>query len=294
MKEDLEARENTFKRQKVEIDEKKQALQRLKEEGARRRMEMDERKKREAAAAAKAEEPLETATSMDVDEGTNTVPGESRFSEFDRTVKVKWRRKGPGELMDKAGLVDLFSRFGDVDECVVVGGSSDKEKEKKYMSALLVFRNIAHAYAAVHRDRKALEREDDEWGLFRDVVWASGKEPDLTFTKPAKSQSSGTHTSKQEPDISKPAPDDDEDKFPTSSTSYKPASKSAPSFGSFKGSSFEKSTASDSPSLAEDMDYESITLMRMKARAAEKRKAEQQRLTEELLRKEAEEEKARE
>ncbi|KAK6512138.1 hypothetical protein TWF481_001029 [Arthrobotrys musiformis] len=294
MKEELEARENSFKRQKTDADEKKREFERLKEEGARRRMEMDERKKREAAIEADEEEEEEAAKmEVDQDDGQDAAAGESKFSELDRTLKVKWRRKGAGEMMDKAGLVDLFSRFGKIDECVVVSGNS--EKEKRYSSALLIFHNIAHAYAAVHRDKKALEEEDDEWGIFRDVVWAAGKEPDLTFKRPSKP----IDTKKEAPPApSKPqsnpkeAKDDGEDKFPTFSKSYKPASKPAPSF-SFKASSFKKPTTSTaSSSRADELDFESVTLMRMKAKAAERRQAEQQKLAEELLKREAEEEKA--
>ncbi|RVD86529.1 uncharacterized protein DFL_004800 [Arthrobotrys flagrans] len=294
MKEELEARENSFKRQKTDADEKKRELERLKEEGTRRRKEMDERKKREAAM----EEEEEKAVEMEVDQDDDqeVLVGESKFSELDRTLKVKWRRKGAGEMMDKAGLIDLFSRFGKIDECVVVSGSA--EKEKKYASALLIFHNIAHAYAAVHRDKKALEEEDDEWGIFRDVVWASGKEPDLMFKKsskptetkkeapPPKLQNNDSRSNPQE------AKDDEQDKFPTFSKSYKPTLKSTPSF-SFKASSFRKPTTSTgSSSRADEMDFESVTLMRMKAKAAERRQAEQQKLTEELLKREAEEEKA--
>ncbi|EPS39212.1 hypothetical protein H072_6991 [Dactylellina haptotyla CBS 200.50] len=291
MKEELEARENSFKRQKTEVDEKKREFEMLKQEGAKRRMEMDERKKKEAAAIA-----AEESAAMEVDQDDEPqVVGESKFTELDRTVKIKWRRKGAGELMDRAGLIDLFSRFGAIDECVVVGGSG--EKEKKYTSALVIFRNIAHAYAAVHRDKKALELEDDEWGLFRDVVWASGKEPDLEFTKPPKSKRRERTLPSKEPDIlpssipNERRKADEEDKFPTSAESYKPASKPPPSF-SFKASSFKKPTSSETPTASADSDYESITLMRMKARAAEKRKAEQERLAQELLQREAEEEKA--
>ncbi|KAF3163630.1 hypothetical protein TWF751_010077 [Orbilia oligospora] len=299
MKEELEARENSFKRQKTEVDEKKREFERLKEEGVRRRKEMDERKKREAAAEEEEEE--EDAAKMEIDQDDDNqevVVGESKFSELDRTLKVKWRRKGAGEMMDRAGLIDIFGRFGKIDECVVVSGSA--EKEKKYASALLIFHNIAHAYAAVHRDKKALEEEDDEWGIFRDVVWASGKEPDLTFKKSSKT---AEKQKEAPPPPSKPqgkeaqsnpegTKDDKQDKFPTFSKSYKPTSKSTPSF-SFKASSFKKPTTStDSSSRADEMDFESVTLMRMKAKAAERRQAEQQKLTEELLKREAEEEKA--
>ncbi|KAK6526845.1 hypothetical protein TWF281_010041 [Arthrobotrys megalospora] len=292
MKEELEARENSFKRQKTDADEKKREFERLKEEGARRRMEMDERKKREAAAE---EDEAPAEMEVDQDDDQEVVVGESKFSELDRTLKVKWRRKGVGEMMDKAGLVDLFSRFGKIDECVVVSGSG--EKEKKYASALLIFHNIAHAYAAVNRDKKALEEEDDEWGIFRDVVWASGKEPDLTFKKPSKPTATRKEAPPSQPQgdgsqsTSKGIKADGQDRFPTHSKDYKPTSKSAPSF-SFKASSFKKPTASaELSSRADEMDFESVTLMRMKAKAAERRKAEQQRLTEELLKREAEEEK---
>ncbi|EWC48577.1 hypothetical protein DRE_01799 [Drechslerella stenobrocha 248] len=275
MKEDLEARENSFKRQKTDADEQKNNLERLKEEGARR-----------PAAAAEEEEQMDT---VDTNVNARTPTGESKFSELDRTVKLKWRRKNGGELIDKASLVDLFSRFGDIDECVVVGSGKDREKEKKYASALLVFRNVVGAYDAVHRDTKALEAEDDEWGLFRDVVWASGKEPDLTFTTTAtEAVSSPSTVGVDEPGNSKGSSSGD--RFPSPSTGYKPTSKSAPSFGSFKASSFKKPAAAAEPSsLAEDMDYEATMLMRMKALATAKRREEQQKLTEELLQEEAKE-----
>ncbi|KAF3930529.1 hypothetical protein ABW19_dt0202023 [Dactylella cylindrospora] len=292
MKEELEARESNAKRVKVELDEKKREFERLKEEGARRRMEMDERKKREAAAAEEGEAAMEVDDKKEEEEEEVTVVGESKFTGMDRTVRIKWRRKGAGELMDRAGLIDLFSRFGKIDECVVASKSGDKEK--KYASALLIFHNIAHAYAAVHRDKKALEQEDDEWRIFRDVAWATGQEPDLTFAKPSRAKAKEEPPTPKSPSNgsqSKPSQrktESNEDSFPATS-GYKPAAKSAPSFGSFKASSFKKPPSTESRSLAEDMDYESVTLMRMKARAAERRKVEQEKLAAEILRKEAEE-----
>lgn len=281
MKEELEARENTAKRVKTELDEKKREFERLKEEGARRRMEMDEKKKK----AAEEEEREEMERNMEdvaVDDEV-AVAGTSKYTELDRTVTVKWRRKGVGEMMDRDGVMDLFGRFGPIEECVLRSGS--KDKEKKYGTALLIFRSIVHAHAAVNMDRKALENEDDEWSIFRDTTWTSGKEPDLTFTKAAKPKPKPEEESLRD---KKPSANPN-DKFPSTST-YKPPG-NAPTFNSFKTPSTTKAATEESTSMADDDDYEAATLMKMKA-MAKKRKEEREKQKAEASRREAEGDKA--
>lgn len=263
MQEDLESREKNAKRTKTDVDDAEEAFRRqmvkLQEEGARLR-----RKREEAlrAAAKDAEDEGEDG------EETPVATGASRFSELDRTLRVRWKRHG-NEGLTAEELGTLFSRFGRVQDVVVPPPSVPKagEKEKKLKTALVVFENIVSAHAAVH---DALGRGGDAFRVFKDIAWASGKEPDISHgdvSKPESSSSSKPQSSSSSK--SKPPPP-----LSSSSSSSKPTTgwtPPPPTQPKGKAPSFSFSTSKTLP-VAQSTDYESITLMRM--RAAEKARIE--------------------
>lgn len=272
MQEELESRERGAKRARADGEDAeerfRQQLEKLRAEGAELR-----RKREEAvrAAAAEEEEEKEDESMIDGDgekEGGESN-GKSRFSEIDRTLRVRWKRKG-NQHIDEQHLRDVFSKYGAIQDCVVP--PTKPEKEKKLKSALVVFTSIVAAHAAIH----------DTLDLaFKDLVWASGKEPDISHHHHHPTPGPPTSSS---PKPKRQTPEDSPKPFtpatPTTATARDPKLNRVPSFASFagtpRGSPFNKSAVAQSP------DYESITLMRM--RAAEKAKIEAR------IRKEEEEE----
>jgi len=271
MQEELESRERGAKRARADGEDAeerfRQQLEKLRAEGAELR-----RKREEAmrAAAAEEEEEKEDEPMINGDrekEGGESN-GKSRFSEIDRTLRVRWKRKG-NQHIDEQHLRSVFSKYGAIQDCVVP--LTKPEKEKKLKSALIVFTSIVAAHAAIH----------DTLDLaFKDLVWASGKEPDISHNHhptPGPPTSSSPKPKRQTPEDS---PKPSTPAKPTTATTRDPKLNRVPSFASFagtpRGSPFNKSAVAQSP------DYESITLMRM--RAAEKAKIEAR------IRKEEEEE----
>ncbi|TGZ83259.1 DnaJ-domain-containing protein [Ascodesmis nigricans] len=269
MQADLESRENRTKRAKVDPEgEFAAAFSRLKEEGARLRQ------KREEALRAAAKEAEEQAAKEAEEAGKEEIPA-SRFTELDRTVTVKWRRKGDGETLDESALRKLFERFGKIQDVVIRKGGG----EKKLRNGLIVFESIVGAHAAV---RDALNGVNPAFKPFKVVSWAAGKEPDISGIRLDDHGVQG-----KDPPINPTPPSADGKELPKSPRrAWEPpsasndGSKKVPSFGSFNlpksgslGSQFSKSQMAQSP------DYESITLMRM-------RDAEKRRLEEEIRRQE--------
>ena len=259
MQADLECRENKAKRARVDMDDEearfRAQLAKLQEEGEKLRH------KREAALRAAA---------TDTEQQQEEKPSErdiesprSQFSELDRTISVRWRRRGGGERLDENALRSLFGRFGKIQDIIYKDGG----KDKKYQNGLIIFESIVGAHSAVH---SFLDSPDDCFKAFKTVKWAAGKEPglgkDLVSPSPTP-ESSRAKSSSETPPTSRPTA-----WVPPPATRHDNP-KRVPSFASFPSAaatsqhpSFSKSEAAMSP------DYESITLMRM--REAEKRKLE--------------------
>ena len=126
MQEDLENREGKAKRTKVEYEDEEERfraqLAKLQEEGAKLRQ-----KREEALRAVAKEAEEQQQQQQDEQSGRVKKVPTSRFSELDRTVSVRWRRKGEGENIDDFVLRDLFQRYGKIQECVVRKGGEDKK-----------------------------------------------------------------------------------------------------------------------------------------------------------------------
>ncbi|RPB00891.1 DnaJ-domain-containing protein [Choiromyces venosus 120613-1] len=279
MQEELESRERGAKKARVDGEDAeerfRQQLEKLRAEGAELR-----RKREEAMRAAAAEEEKEKEKEDEVmvdrdgngkkeDGGSN---GESRFSEIDRTLRVRWKRKG-NDHINESHLRRTFSKYGAIQDCVVP--PTKPEKEKKLKSALIVFTSIVAAHAAIH---------DTLDPALKDLVWASGKEPDISHhhyqpTPPPPASTTSTSSSPNPKDFPKPS-------TPAKTTARDHKFNKAPSFASFAGTPRSSSSPFNKNSVAQSPDYESITLMRM--RAAEKARIEAR------IRKEEEEEDAAE
>lgn len=188
MKEDLERRERAgvdLKRKRNEelneAERRELEIQRLAEDGKRRRKERQERLERErqeeeASFMEPAAEPESTQTS---------APGET--SEIEKTIKVRFRREGDATSWDKEKLTQMFSKYGKVDSAVLgkdkkVRLSGDKHKKVLAM-VFIVYTRIDHAHAAVLDGKKDYPQLDS-------VNWA-GKEPEIkspntfTFSNPS-------------------------------------------------------------------------------------------------------------
>ncbi|KAF8252325.1 DnaJ-domain-containing protein [Wilcoxina mikolae CBS 423.85] len=261
MQEDLENRESKAKRTKVETEDEEERfraqLAKLQEEGAKLRHKREEALR---TAAKEQEEQQEVPRDRDIKSPT------SRFSELDRTITVRWRRKGEGERFDEGALRNLFGRFGKIQDCI----SKSSGKDKRYQNGLIVFESIVGAHSAV---RTFIDSKDDLFKAFKTVTWAAGKEPELTkdfalpLSEPESYPSSQAQSPVKAPSTPRPAA------WTPRLPSPKGGLKRVPSFASFssaaatpKHSPFSKSEAAQSP------DYESITLMRL--REAEKRRLE--------------------
>ncbi|KAI5847145.1 hypothetical protein DFP73DRAFT_622551 [Morchella snyderi] len=251
MKEDLESRERGAKRVREEVDDAEAAFERvlakLREEGA------ELRRRREEALRAAAREAEEE------EEEEEAGGGPTRFTELDRTLKVRWRRRGSeegegGEEMTAQRIEALFRRFGEIQDVVVVVPPPAREgakEKKKFRTALVVFVSIVAAHAAVCEAAAAA----GGLAVFRDVTWAGGKEPDLTRETTAEAAKAEEARRRAE------------------------VPKAKARFASFGGGG----GAAGGAAAAQGTDYESITLMRMRA-------AEKARIEAEIRRQDEEEE----
>lgn len=182
MKEELERREResasfgaSLKRKRAadmnEAEKREQEIQRLAEDGKRRRMELQERKEKarreeEAAAAAATAEPVKSPAPK---------PGDS--AELDRTIKIRFHREGETMTWDKDAIRSRFDKYGKIDSIIMGKDKKLKlegEKHRKLVAtAFVVYLRMDHAHAAV------CDAKEDH-PLLDSVTWVNG-EPDLSF-----------------------------------------------------------------------------------------------------------------
>jgi DnaJ family protein C protein 17 len=179
MKEELERRERqsadfgaSLKRKRAadmsEAEKREQEIQRLAEDGKRRRMELQARreqarKEQEGAAAELVKSPEPRAPR----------PGES--AELDRTIKVRFHREGDMATWDKDTIRRMFDKYGKVDSIIMGKDKKLKlegERHRKLVATVfIVYGRLDHAHAAVS-DAKSDHPSLDS------VAWQNG-EPDL-------------------------------------------------------------------------------------------------------------------
>jgi DnaJ family protein C protein 17 len=178
MKEDLERREREgfsgVKRKRGEMTEaeKRDAeIQRLAEDGKRRRKEYEEKLQRQR----QEEEASFMETPSAEPETVKPPQAAGQSAEIDRTVRVRFQREGDTLTWDKETISSMFTKFGKIDSLVM--GKDKKvrlsgEKHRKTTATVfIVFTRIDHAYTAVTDART-------HYPQLESVTWAS-KEPDL-------------------------------------------------------------------------------------------------------------------
>ncbi|KIW01369.1 uncharacterized protein PV09_07137 [Verruconis gallopava] len=303
MMEDLERRESgALKRKREEMDAEEKLereLKRLQEDGRRRRMEREEALRKEMQKNADIEESLPEAAAGS--ERTASTGG-SNVPELQRTVKVRWRREGAGETLDKAQVTELFSQFGAVESALIMKDRKvrvgDSKKKQLMGNAMVMFSSIVGAHAAVADAKKNLGHD---WAVIESVEWAEGREPDIGLPE-SRPKSSQSPTGEQE-NVTRPATETPQrprhearrafpglDSAPTTpSTGMKPSTsgdgdgglRKVPSFASFKSSSFNTPLNSPFSKSVNSPSLEEITMIRLK-------NAEKKRLEEKIRREEAE------
>ncbi|TFY53260.1 hypothetical protein EVJ58_g9547 [Rhodofomes roseus] len=267
--EELEARERAFKKVRVEKQQEERARwmenERIMEEGRRLKEEREKELRRREEEALRAER--ERA-------GEDEPP---ELGDLDTTIRLKYQLSSHPMLTTPASLVALLSPFGPVDEASMklILKPSPPKKPKRGI-ALVPFKQISGAFAAVCASGRA------ESGLADvEVGWAEDKEPELIGWLKRKGQLgadggvSATKDAQRKQDADQPpAP---AGANPLSTSTAPPDKESGTSFSSFP-STFPSFDAPATPStkLAETgLDYESLTLMRM-------RQAERARLEREI------------
>ncbi|KAF9935322.1 DnaJ (Hsp40), sub C, member 17 [Mortierella alpina] len=274
MKEDLENRENAFKKQQE--DEKAASLrmhyemERLKQENIKKRAEREAELLRqadqlqEAVAAAK-----QTARNGKYHAPTCT----QETTSLDTTLRLKWKKKK--HAFESEGLVDIFKNYGTIDSCL----------SKNQGSALVSFKTITGAYAAM----KAYENEDKALEVFT-ITWAGGVEPNMVSSlRASESSASGATTAAMN---TNPEPSATKSQFNPPTPAFNVSTRATPSFSTpaFGGSGTSFGSfpvhipsfgAPPSFNVATPVvdDYEAATLARMRSKDSERK-----RLAEEMLR----------
>ncbi|KAK1058669.1 hypothetical protein LTR74_013221 [Friedmanniomyces endolithicus] len=187
MREDLERREGAVggKRKREEEEEQgfEREVRRLAEDGRRRRMEREAMVRREAEMKAE-EECSETVAS--VKGGGGDLRESAGPTDLDRSVTLRFPASAASQL-DRDTLIRLWERFGPIEVCVLREKKLKKDGEKHrlpYLTAVLVYKSIVGAHAAIC-DISKLQRTDPEtWSIFEAVGWAAGIESEY-LPKPA-------------------------------------------------------------------------------------------------------------
>lgn len=299
MREDLEARERAgategatqgVKRSWVDDDaeEKLQReIERIAEDGRRRRREADEKRKKEVDEAQKKVQEEEEEARKAADRSSQRVDRtkDAVVPELERAVKVRWAREGRGLELDIERLAVLFEPFGKVENTFMLKDKrqrvGEKKEKKTFATGVIVYVSIVSAHAAVIDSEKKLRQhagQDGEWGLIESVFWASGNQPELGTQAAEPAPAKPTTSSQTSNGVPKPS-----FKFPGLNSAPPPSGK-APSFGSFASASAAASapkTSSFNPSPGTPS-LQEVTMMNLKNAQREKeRKALEEELTRE-------------
>lgn len=263
-------------------------IERIAQDGRRRRKEAQEKLQRELDEEQKVIEREEEEKRKAADRSSQRVDRsqETNVSELERSVKVRWVREGRGVELEAEGLRGLFAPFGTVEAIVVLKDKRKKLEGKKgkvtLATGMIVFTSIVSAHAAVLDGEKKIRSADGDWAIIDSVSWASGDGPDLGAAAGSVSKEQDSCPSTSTPDTSKP-PAVPAFNFPGLKSA--PNSGKTPSFGSFgsAAASMKPSASSFNASArpAGMPSFQDEVLMKMKAAQREK---ERKALEEELAR----------
>ncbi|KAI0659170.1 DnaJ domain-containing protein [Cubamyces menziesii] len=277
--EELEERERAFKKARTETEAQKKERwrenERIMEEGRRLREEREKELERRERERQELEKKTQTGS-----------PGlePPSLGALDTTVRVKYTLSSHPSLTTVESIAALLAPFGSVDDSsIVLSLKPSPPKKPKRGTALVPFKQIVGAFAAVC----ASGRPENGLGDI-EVDWAEGKEPELIgWLK--KMGKLGTGSGSAQAESTRPTATPAQQAPP--SADYKPAASgvqahSSTDFSSFPSTFPDLDNLPKAPSATTDvpgLDYESLTLMRM-------RQAERERLEREIREREAQEE----
>jgi DnaJ family protein C protein 17 len=272
-------------------EEKLREIERIAEDGRRRRKEAEERLKREAEAEERRLQQEQEEARRAADRSSQRVDrsqeGGTNVPELERAVKVRWVREGRGLDLDQGRLVSLFKSFGKVENTFMLKDKrqrvGDKREKKTVATGVVVFASIVSAHAAVldseKKRRQSAGQADNDWTLIESVSWASGNQPDLVDAEnrsasPISTPDETPSAHKAVPPVGPSKPSFDFSKLKSATASGGPGKVpgKAPSFASFSSAAgSSKSTPSDaSPNGRSTPSFQEITLMRLKNAQREK------------------------
>ncbi|EIW55739.1 DnaJ-domain-containing protein [Trametes versicolor FP-101664 SS1] len=277
--EELEERERAFKKARTETEAQKKERwrenERIMEEGRRLRedrekeLQKKEREREELGQSARSE--LEPPS----------------LGPLDTTIRVKYTLTSHPSLTSAASISALLTPFGALDESsIVLSLKPAPPKKPKRGTALVPFKQIVGAFGAVGASGRA------ENGLADiEVDWAEGKEPELIgWLKKMGKLGGGSSGSSNQPPTANSGTKAATAQTPLSSD-YKATNSphtQAPStsaFASFPSTFPDFNVIPQAPTASTDVpgiDYESMTLLRM-------RQAERERIEREIREQEAQE-----
>ncbi|KAF2873501.1 hypothetical protein BDV95DRAFT_567139 [Massariosphaeria phaeospora] len=193
MKEDLERRERdgvSTKRKRAddmsEAERREMEIQRLAEDGKRRRKEHQQRMEQQRQE--------EEASFMELSPEPETkpqAPAPGQTAEIDRTIKLRFQREGEAMAWDKEKVTKMFEKYGKIDS--VVMGKDKKtrlsgEKHRKVVAMVfIVYTRLDHAHAAVVDGK-------DDFPALDSVSWAS-REPEIKSPMDAEASAPSTPVS---------------------------------------------------------------------------------------------------
>ena len=316
MREDLEARERAGEHRGVKrtwmatgslgddaAEEKLQKeIERIAQDGRRRRREAEERLRYEMAEEEKIMQQEQEAEQRAADRSNHRVrrSPEGNVDMLERSVKVRWVKEGSrGLAIDKDRLVSLFAPFGKIENAFTLKDKKQRigdGREKKVTgTGVVVYSSIVSAHAAVLDSKKKMHNgaslpDGDDWALIDSVFWASGNAPDLGMDGDGRSSSSTPPPRNNPPPAgsnttspNKPSFDFSGIKTPSSGTHQG----KAPSFSSFSPAAAAVNSAKSSdeqPKGQSTPSFQELTFMRLKSAQREK----ERRALEEELRQEDE------
>ena len=281
-------------------DKLQREVERIAEDGRRRRREAEERLRREMAEEGKIMQREQEEEQRAADRSNHRVDrshegGGANVGMLERSIKIRWVKEGHGMGIDKDRLVYLFSPFGKIENAFTLKDKKqrigDRREKKVIGTGVVVYSSIVSAHAAVLDSEKKKRQEsnlpfEDDWALIESVSWASGDAPDLGIEKdkysPKTDSSSTTAHPPPDNNPSRTTASHDKPSFSFNgiktsipdSASKKPGGK-APSFGSFSPAaaatnSTETSKSDQQAKGASAPSFQELTFMRLKNAQREK------------------------
>ncbi|KAG1802240.1 uncharacterized protein HD556DRAFT_1336026 [Suillus plorans] len=255
---ELEEREKEFKKARMAKEQERTVREsenmRIREEGRR----MREQREKELELQELERQCARTKPESNVEEESLAPPPPS---DLDTTILIKYALSSYPALSTASALTAHLQRYGEIDEGTVVMSQKAKKSKKSkgvvdgemIVTALVPFNQLGAAFAVVSSAESLKER-----GM--DVAWAGGSEPPILGWLRERGELGGPAVNRTEPLPTKPTPE-------------------GTTFGSFP-SSFPDVAPPPPPAAKAGIDYESLTLLRM-------REAERARLEKEILEAEA-------